>query len=241
MKNRVKTAAIILAAGKGTRMQSRTPKQYLTLEDKPVLFYSMNTFSRLDIIDEIILVVSEGEQEYCKEKIVTAYGIEKIKTITEGGTERYISVFNGIKQVSADVDYIMIHDSARPLVSENTIRKAYEVMVTKEACVVGVPVKDTIKQVDEELRVSMTLPRNTLWSIQTPQCFKKDVICEAYNNMHDYLKDLYKEESVLITDDSMIVETFGNAYVSMVEGEYTNIKITTPEDIELAKLYLKNM
>ena len=110
MKNNTKTAAIILAAGKGTRMQSRTPKQYLTLENKPVLFYSLETFSKLDIIDEIILVVSEGEIEYCREQIIELYGIEKVKAVTEGGTERYLSVWNGIKHVSTDVEYVMIHE-----------------------------------------------------------------------------------------------------------------------------------
>ena len=184
MKNNAKTAAIILAAGKGTRMQSRTPKQYLTLEDKPVLFYSLETFSKLDIIDEIILVVSEGEAEYCREQIVEQFGIKKVKVITEGGAERYLSVWNGLEQVSPDVEYVMIHDSARPLITSETIKKAHEILINKNACVVGVPVKDTIKQVDESLAVIDTLPRNTLWAAQTPQCFKKEVITFSYNNMY---------------------------------------------------------
>ena len=242
MKNHTKTAAIILAAGKGTRMQSRTPKQYLTLENKPVLFYSLETFSKLDIIDEIILVVSKGEAEYCREQIIESYGIEKVKAVTEGGAERYLSVWNGIKQVSADVDYVMIHDSARPLITPETIKEAYKVLVNKGACVVGVPVKDTIKQVDEELTVTETLPRNTLWAAQTPQCFRKDEITFAYNNMYKAIEEAKKNgNEVCITDDAMIVEAYGNVAVCMVPGEYTNIKITTPEDIELAKLYLKYM
>lgn len=239
MKNHAKTAAIILAAGKGTRMQSRTPKQYLTLENKPVLFYSLETFSKLDIIDEIILVVSEGEIEYCRENIVDYYRIKKVKVITEGGVERYLSVWNGIKQVSKDVEYVMIHDSARPLITENVINKAYEALVAKGACVVGVTVKDTIKQVGEALDVNATLPRNTLWAAQTPQCFKKDVLTEAYNNMYKSIAEAETEGSIVtITDDAMIVETYGNSKVYMIQGEYTNIKITTPEDIELAKLYM---
>lgn len=240
MKNHAKTAAIILAAGKGTRMQSRTLKQYLALENKPVLFYSLETFSKLDIIDEIILVVSEGEIEYCRERIVNYYGIKKVKAITEGGAERYLSVWNGIKQVSEDVEYVMVHDSARPLITEDTINKAYEVLINKDACVVGVPVKDTIKQVDEAVEVTATLPRNTLWAAQTPQCFKKKALIEAYNNMYKSLEEAEGNGSTIaITDDAMIVEVFGNMKVCMVQGEYTNIKITTPEDIELAKLYMK--
>lgn len=240
MRNNTKTAAIILAAGKGTRMQSRTPKQYLTLENKPVLFYSLETFSKLDIIDEIILVVSEGETDYCRKQIIELYGIEKVKTVTEGGAERYLSVWNGIKQVSPDVEYVMIHDSARPLITPETIREAHKVLINKGACVVGVPVKDTIKQVDENLTVTETLPRNTLWAAQTPQCFKKEVITFAYNNMYKAIDDARQSgDDVIITDDAMIVETYGDIRVCMVQGEYTNIKITTPEDIELAKLYLK--
>lgn len=242
MKNTTKTAVIILAAGKGTRMQSRTPKQYMLLENKPVLFYSLETFSESDIIDEIILVVSEGEAEYCREAIVEHYGIKKVKCVAEGGSERYLSVWNGLRQVSEDMDYVMIHDSARPLITEAVIKKAYTVLIDKGACVVGVPVKDTIKQTDADGDVLKTLPRNTLWSAQTPQCFKKNILHEAYDNMYKATEEAAaKGESVTITDDAMIVETYGNLAVCMVEGDYTNIKITTPEDIDLAKLYLSHI
>lgn len=240
MDNHAKTAAIILAAGKGTRMQSRTLKQYLTLENRPVLFYSLDTFSKLDIIDEIILVVSEGESEYCKTAIVDKYKIKKVSAITEGGAERYLSVQNGLKQVSEDIEYVMVHDSARPLITAASINKAYEVLTDKGACVVGVPVKDTIKQTDDDARVAKTLPRSTLWTAQTPQCFKKKKLAEAYNNMYKSLKMAEKSGNTLtITDDAMIVEEYGGEKVWMVLGEYTNIKITTPEDMELAKLYMK--
>lgn len=240
MDNHTKTAVIILAAGKGTRMQSRTLKQYLALENKPVLFYSLDTFSKLDIIDEIILVVSKGESEYCKTEIVDKYKIKKVRVITEGGAERYLSVQNGLKQVSEDVEYVMVHDSARPLITADTINRAYEALVDKGACVVGVPVKDTIKQTDDNARVAKTLPRNTLWTAQTPQCFKKEVLTRAYNNMYESMEAAKKSEKTLvITDDAMIVEEYGGGDVWMVKGEYTNIKITTPEDIELAKLYMK--
>ena len=142
--------------------------------------------------------------------------------------------------MSTDVEYVMIHDSARPLITSDTIKEAHEILVNKGACVVGVPVKDTIKQVDEECKVTETLPRNTLWAAQTPQCFRKELITFAYNNMYKAIEEARKcGEEVLITDDAMIVEAYGDARVCMVQGEYTNIKITTPEDIELAKLYLK--
>lgn len=240
MDNHAKTAAIILAAGKGTRMQSRTLKQYLALENKPVLFYSLDTFSKLDIIDEIILVVSKGEREYCKTEIVDKYKIKKVRVITEGGAERYLSVQKGLKQVSEDVEYVMVHDSARPLITADTINRAYKTLVDKGACVVGVPVKDTIKQTDDNARVAKTLPRNTLWTAQTPQCFKKEVLTRAYNNMYESMEAAEKSRKTLvITDDAMIVEEYGGVNVWMVKGEYTNIKITTPEDIELAKLYMK--
>lgn len=240
MDNHAKTAAIILAAGKGTRMQSRTLKQYLALENKPVLFYSLDTFSKLDIIDEIVLVVSKGEREYCKAEIVDKYKIKKVRVITEGGAERYLSVQNGLKQVSEDVEYVMVHDSARPLITADTINRAYRALVDKGACVVGVPVKDTIKQTDDNARVTKTLPRNTLWTAQTPQCFKKEVLTRAYNNMYESMEAAEKSgKTLVITDDAMIVEEYGGVNVWMVKGEYTNIKITTPEDIELAKLYMK--
>ena len=225
-----KVTAVVLAAGKGSRMNSDIPKQYLTLLGKPVLFYSLQAFANSDV-DEIILVTGSGEQEYCKKEIIEKYQIDKVTHIVEGGAERYHSVHRGLL-AAEDADYVLIHDGARPLISTEVINQAITHVKETGACVVGMPVKDTIQLVDEQGAICSTPDRRRTWIAQTPQCFDYKLALSSYN------KAISCGDST-ITDDAMVVQRYGSAKVTMLEGGYENIKVTTPEDIEVAECFLK--
>jgi len=226
-------AAIIVAAGSGSRMKSNTKKQFMELCGKPVLYYALEAFSGSDVIDEIVLVASEEDISYCREALVDRFNIPKVKAIVPGGAERYLSVWNGLREVSEYVGYVMVHDAARPLIKKETIHKAYDMLKQVGACVTGVPAKDTIKQTGLGNVVVATPPRASLWTVQTPQCFGKELLLQAY-------AALWKDkENTALTDDAMIVEHYTGAKVYMLEGEYSNIKITTPEDIIIARALLE--
>lgn len=227
---KAKVTAIVLAAGKGSRMNSDVPKQYLTLLGKPVLFYSLQAFEQSDV-DEIILVTGSGEQEYCKKEIVEKYHFNKVAHIVEGGAERYHSVHRGLWSAK-DVDYVMIHDGARPLISVEVINKAIETVKVTGACVVGMPVKDTIQVVNDACEIESTPDRRCTWIAQTPQCFSFELALSSYNKAIEC-------GDASITDDAMVARKYGGACVTMLEGGYENIKVTTPEDIPVAECFLK--
>ena len=230
-----RTVAIVLSAGKGKRMNSETPKQYIDLNHKPVLYYSVSAFES-SYVDEIVIVCGEGDENYIKEEIVDRYGFTKVKAIVAGGKERYHSVYKGL--VAAEqADYALIHDGARPFVSLEVIDRVRECVEGGTSCVAAVPVTDTIKIVDSEGKVLSTPDRKTLWAMQTPQAFKYDLIRTAYEEL------INKEEETLlagvnITDDAMVVEHFTGLPVQVIMGDYDNIKITTPGDIEIAERIL---
>ena len=160
------------------------------------------------------------------------YGISKVKAIVEGGKERYHSVFEGLKQTS-DADYVLIHDGARPFVNQDIIRRCMLEGPEYQACVVGMPVKDTIKIADEEGYAKQTPDRKNVWMIQTPQTFSYALIYEAYEEM-------LKTEDTAITDDAMVLERIKGKKSKLIEGSYRNIKITTPEDLLIANVYLQH-
>lgn len=226
-----KYAAIVLAAGSGKRMNSKVHKQYLIIQDRPVLYYSLKAFED-SAVDEIVLAVGKGEEKFCRKEIVDKYGISKVKAIVEGGKERYHSVFEGLKQTS-DADYVLIHDGARPFVNQDIIRRCMQEVQKYQACVVGMPVKDTIKIADEEGYAKQTPDRKNVWMIQTPQTFSYALIYEAYEEM-------LKTEDTAITDDAMVLERIKGKKSKLIEGSYRNIKITTPEDLLIANVYLQH-
>ena len=226
-----KYAAIVLAAGSGKRMNSKVHKQYLIIQNRPVLYYSLKAFED-SAVDEIVLVVGKGEEEFCRKEIVDKYGISKVKAIVEGGKERYHSVFEGLKQTS-DADYVLIHDGARPFVNQDIIRRCMQEVQKYQACVVGMPVKDTIKIADEGGYAKQTPDRKNVWMIQTPQTFSYALIYEAYEEM-------LKTEDTAITDDAMVLERIKGKKSKLIEGSYRNIKITTPEDLLIANVYLQH-
>ena len=221
--------AIVLAGGQGTRMGTAVQKQYIELCGKPVLYYTLHTFQNSGVIDEIILVVGEGQEEYCRQNIVKKYGFTKVSKVVVGGAERYYSVWNGLQEVSEG--YVFIHDGARPFVSEEMIARAYEEVQKYGACVVGMPVKDTIKIADEDGFSRETPNRKDVWMIQTPQVFETGLVKEAY-------EALLHEKEISATDDATAVEQMLGRKVKLVVGSYENIKITTPEDLKIAQALL---
>ena len=238
MEKNKKIAAICLAAGQGKRMESKVQKQYLLIEDKPVLYYALKAFQD-SAAEEVVLVVGAGEEEYCKTEIVDKYAFDKVKAIVAGGKERYHSVFEGLQAVK-NADYVLIHDGARPFLTQEIITRCIEGAEEYKACVAGMPVKDTIKLADGEGNIESTPERSKVWQIQTPQAFAYDLIKEAYTILIEQEEKGIKT-SIPVTDDAMVVEYFMNQKVHLVYGSYENIKITTPEDMLVASAFLKRV
>lgn len=221
--------AIVLAAGQGRRMNSTVQKQFLLLQDKPVLYYSLQCLQNSDV-DRIVLVTGETEIEYCRSEIVEKYNINKVTDIIAGGRERYDSVEQGLNCIMDGI--VLIHDGARPFVTTDIVQRSIQTAKEKGACTAGVPVKDTIKIVDAEHYGIATPDRNTLWQIQTPQTFRVSLLKEAYACMR-------QSEYGNITDDTMLVERYCGVRVKVIEGDYQNLKLTTPEDMILAEQILR--
>lgn len=234
----MKTTAIVLAAGKGKRMNSDVKKQYLLLDGKPVLYYSLLAFEK-SFIDEIIIVAGPDDKDYVRQEIVKKYGFNKVSLIVTGGRERYHSVFNGLMASSA-CDYVFIHDGARPFITQDILNRALESVKQTKAAVVGMPVKDTIKIIDKAKKVIETPNRNDVWLTQTPQCFAYSPIICAYEDLLASETSL-TNRGINITDDAMVMETFGSLPVSLVGGSYDNIKITTPDDLYIAEIILNKL
>ena len=225
----IRNCAIILAAGQGRRMGESINKQYLKIKQHPILYYTLKAFSQNNCIDEIILVVAEGEEDYCRKEIIEKYKFLKIKDIVIGGKERQDSVLNGLKAAS-NCEVVLIHDGARPFISQSIISDAiiYANLYGATAC--GVEPKDTIK-VKDSLGFSVETPeRETLFCVQTPQAFKYQLILDCHKRIH--------EEGIKVTDDTMVAERYGNR-VYLYKGSYDNIKVTTPEDLEIGRQILE--
>lgn len=228
-------SAIVLSAGTGSRMKSDIPKQYMELNGKPVIYYSLKVFEESDF-SSIILVCGKEDVEYCKKNIVEKYGFTKVKAVVPGGKERYHSVYEGLKNIE-NSDYVFIHDGARPMITPEIIARLQETVQKEDTAVAGMPVKDTIKIVDDDNYVVETPERKYVWQVQTPQCFSFPIIYEAYAAV------IEDEEAGLpippITDDAMVLTYVSDHEIKMVEADYRNIKITTPEDLLIASAFLK--
>lgn len=236
-ESRKRTAAIVLAAGSGKRMESNIKKQYMLIGDKPVVYYSLKAFQE-SFVNEIVLVVSPGDVSYCKKEIVEKHGFNKVSCIVEGGKERYHSVLRGLSSLTL-CDYVFIHDGARPMLTVEMLERLYSCVKKCGACVAGMPVKDTIKIADADKNIASTPDRRLVFMVQTPQVFEYHLIKNAYESLEENEQELLKK-GIAITDDAMVVETFTGHSVKLVEGSYENIKITTPEDISIAeKVFLK--
>jgi 2-C-methyl-D-erythritol 4-phosphate cytidylyltransferase len=231
-----KFIAIVLAAGQGKRMNSAISKQYMLLGNNPVLYYSLDAFQK-SIIDEIVLVVGEGETTYCQEDIVERYHFSKVKKIVVGGKERYHSVYRALNEIDSKMlekeCYVLIHDAARPFLTQKIIEDTIEVVKKSNAVVVGMPVKDTIKIADTSNYIVETPKRELVWTIQTPQAFKYSLIKYCYDQ-------IMLEKNITVTDDAMVVEHIKKIPVKLIEGSYRNIKITSPEDILVGEAFLNS-
>jgi 2-C-methyl-D-erythritol 4-phosphate cytidylyltransferase len=225
------TSVIIPAAGLGRRMNASVSKQYLQLNGKPILAHTLDAFEKCPLIDEIVLVINPDELELCQEQVIGAYSYTKIKLVA-GGDTRQESVYAGLKAVNPRTRIVLIHDGARPLIRQSVIRKSIEETLKHRATVVGVPAKNTIKVINEDGFVEATPDRNYLVEIQTPQTFDYDLIKEAHQKA--------LESGVAGTDDAFLVEWL-KIPVKIVVGDYTNIKITTPEDLTIAEAIIKQM
>ncbi len=247
MKNGKKCTAIVLSAGTGKRMGGPVAKQYMLLKDKPVIWYSLNAVEQSAVVDDCVLVVGNGDVAYAAEEIVEKYGFSKVTAIVEGGSERYWSVLNALRVIAKDtvrmadnVGYVFIHDGARPFLTEKILEDTCRAVEQHHACVAAVPSKDTIKISDEEGFVADTPSRKYVWSIQTPQVFDVKLIVDAYEALATRFADL-QTKGIAVTDDAGVVELFSDCRVKLVEASYTNIKITTPEDIRTAEAFLQEM
>ena len=219
-------SVIIAAAGMSNRMGSKMNKQFLAIGGKPILAHTIEKFEDCKFIDEIIIVSKEEEIEYCRKEIVRKYKFNKVTNIIRGGGERQESVYNGILALNGKADIVLTHDGARPFVKKENIEDGIKGVIENGACVIGVPVKDTIKVMGDINEVKHTPLRTTLWVAQTPQCFYKDILIRGYEKA---ISDGY-----MGTDDSSLVERLG-LKVKMIMGNYENIKITTPEDLVFAE------
>ena len=230
--------AIVLAAGQGKRMGSSVHKQFLELKGHPILYYSLQAFQDSPLVERMILVTGETEISYVKEEIVEKYQFDKVTDVIAGGAERYASVWNGLQTLERELTeaekdgFVFIHDGVRPFIHEEILRRAYDAVEEHHACVVGMPSKDTVKIADAEGFVRTTPARSLVWNIQTPQVFDFRLAHQAY-------AELEKSGRTDATDDAMIVEAFTDTKVKLVEGSYENIKITTPEDLEIAETFLR--
>ena len=219
-------SSIIVAAGTGSRMKAGINKQYLYLNGKPVLAHTLTAFNRCQLIDEIILVISKDDKEICINEVLKPYQINKIKVLVKGGSSRQESMYNGLKKVNPKSKVVITHDGARPLVHQDTLIKCIKETLEHNATIVAVPVKETIKIVDDDLTVGGTPKRSKLWNVQTPQTFEYNLLKEAHERAI--------EDNFVGTDDAMLVERL-NYPIKVIKGYYDNMKITTPEDLIIAE------
>jgi len=225
-----KVTVLVPAAGMGKRMGKPVAKQFLMLGDKPLLAHTLLAFQRASEIDEIIPILSHDDMQNCLGEIIEQYHITKVKTLVAGGKERQDSVANGLHKLEKDSSIVLVHDGVRPFVTAEMIKMCVDHAKKGECVAVGVPIKDTIKEVSAEGIVRKTLERNKLWAIQTPQAFPVKTLKHAYEEA--------ARQRIFGTDDAMLVERAGGT-VRVLMGSYENIKITTPEDLLLAEEILK--
>lgn len=237
--------AIVLAAGSGKRMQSATAKQFMLLEGKPILWYSLEAVERSAVIDDCVLVTGENDISHVRQDIVERWGFRKTVAVIAGGRERYESVYNGLRAMEEGClaqpnrdGYVFIHDGARPFLTEDILSATYEAVCKHRACVAAVPAKDTIKIADEDGFVAETPDRKRVWAVQTPQVFETALVTEAYKKLFERMK---RGERISVTDDAMVAERMLGTPVKLVEASYGNIKITTPEDLRTAVVLLHEM
>ncbi|MEC9005530.1 MAG: 2-C-methyl-D-erythritol 4-phosphate cytidylyltransferase [Nitrospirota bacterium] len=222
-------SAIVPAGGRGVRMGSDVPKQFLTLGDVPLLVHALQTFESCSIISEIVLVVPEDDCAYCHDHIVPIYGLKKISRVVGGGRRRQDSVLNGVQVTNPTSDIVVVHDAVRPFVTERMIADVVKAARKHGAAIVAIPLRDTVKRVNFDGLIEETLSREKLWAAQTPQAFQRDILLRAHEQG--------ETDGVDATDDAFLVERMGLS-VSVVQGSFHNIKVTRPEDLQMGQAIL---
>lgn len=226
----MKVTALIPAAGTGSRMETDTPKQFLTLAGQPVVVHTLQIFEAAPEVQEIFLMVPPGLEDRCRMEWVEAFGLKKVAKLIPGGASRQDSVYEGLKATTSDTEIILVHDGVRPFVTLTMIRQVISGARRYDGVLVAVAVKDTPKTADAGGWVAATLDRSSLWLAQTPQAFKRNVLIEAYRRAYT--------EGIVQTDDAALVERLGYR-VQIIPGAWDNLKITQREDLFLAEEILK--
>jgi len=225
----MKTAAIIVAGGRGERFGGELPKQYLCLQEKPILAHTLLAFEG-SCVDGVVLVVNGDKIQFCQREIVNRYQLTKVKAIVSGGRDRQESVYNGFKAIEeGSIEVVVVHDGIRPFVSVSLIEEVAQEALRSGAAIVAIPVKDTVKLVSQEGIIRETIERKNLWLAQTPQAFRYELLREGFERL------LQDESSV--TDEAMMIERLGYK-VRIIRGSEDNIKITTSQDLLLAEAIL---
>ncbi len=219
-------AGIVVAAGKGTRMGSDVPKQYLSLGGLPLLCHTILAFDACSEIDRILLVIPEGDAAFCRESLLGRLSLQHPIELIAGGEKRQDSVYRALQALPQSTLLVAVHDGVRPLVSPEHIRATIRCAEKDGAAVLAIPATETLKRVDEGLTIRETLARSRLWIAQTPQCFHYRILRQAHEKA--------AKEAILATDDAQLVERTGYP-VKIIQGSRFNLKVTTPEDLKMAE------
>ncbi len=221
----MRVVAVVASAGIGKRLKNKIAKPLVDLNGKPILIHTLKNLSKSNLIQEIVLVVNKAYLDVFRKKI-KQFGLGKVKSIVSGGATRSKSVANGLKAVGKDCDLVLIHDGARPFISIKSINAVIKTAKKSGCAILAVPIKSTVKRIEaRSLEVVATLNRDFLWEVQTPQVFKKDLITKSYEKL----------QGLDFSDDAALLERLGRK-VKVVMGSYSNIKITTPEDLAIAQV-----
>lgn len=223
----MKTIALITAAGKGQRMQSPIPKQYLFLGGRPILAQTLQVFEDCPAIDGIYAITPQDQMDMVQRDIVEKYNFKKVFKVVRGGKMRQHSVWNGLRAIRSECSIVVVHDGVRPLIRKRLITQSIEAAKKNGAAVVAVPARDTVKRAVAGKKVQ-TLPREEIWLAQTPQTFQFPLLMKAYQKAN--------QDGILGTDEASLVERLGHP-ITLIMGDYFNIKITTPEDLALAETF----
>lgn len=218
---------VVPSAGSGSRMGAKVHKQFLCLREKEILAWTLEIFQEMPEIEGIVLVCSKEDKKQC-ESLLEKYGLIKVRFVVEGGATRQESVYRGLCAVPKDCTIVLIHDGARPFVKKEQVLATIRQAEKSGGALLAVPVKDTIKVMGQNNCVADTPERSTLYAAQTPQTFRFDEIIKAH-------EAAYRNGDTSCTDDSQIMERYGDLPVAIVEGSYENFKITTPVDLILAE------
>lgn len=224
-----KICVLIPAAGEGSRMDTSVKKPYLIIAKKPILSHTIDRFEQNSAIDDIFVIVDKSDFETCNTTVLAPYRYRKVRELIAGGETRQASVFNGLRALSNDVDFVIVHDGVRPFITDEVIFKCLTASKKWGAAVSAVPVKDTIKVANHQQFIDHTPDRDQLWRVQTPQAFRKSLLMDAHKTAI--------QNSFTASDDAALVEKLGSP-VKLIRGSYKNVKLTTPEDLQIAEIWI---